>query len=83
MLRKRFIKNPNDTDTFRKYFFARIPPQIAITFTPVQLAELRKVFGNRLGKLHHIDIRLSISFFKKSFYLVFLLGKESRLKQRL
>ncbi len=70
-------KNHAKTDSFLQLFFARISPQTAATFTNAQLAELKRVFGYRVTP-HAIDIRLSIPFFKRGFYLVFLLGKEKR-----
>ncbi len=71
-------KNSAKTDSFIQLFFARIPPQTAATFTNAQLAELKRVFGYPSLRPHAIDIRLSIPFFKRGFYLVFLLGKEKR-----
>ncbi|MBD2726614.1 hypothetical protein H6G96_09800 [Nostoc sp. FACHB-892] len=82
MFKKHLTKNYSTNDPFIQHFFASISPQIAASFTHAQLAELKNVFGNRVGKRHTVNIRLSIPFFKKSFYLVFLLGKEKRLKKR-
>ena len=71
-------KNYAKTDSFIQLFFARIPSQTAATFTNAQLTELKRVFGTRSLRPHAIDIRLSIPFFKRGFYLVFLLGKQKR-----
>ncbi|WP_341526893.1 hypothetical protein WKK05_30865 [Nostoc sp. UHCC 0302] len=83
MPKNRLTKNYFKIDPFIQHFFARIPPQTAATFTHTQLAELKKVFGNRAVNRHAVDVRLSIPFIKKRFYIVFLLGKEKRLKRRL
>lgn len=70
-------------DTFVQQFFVRISPQVAVTFTDAQLTELKKVFKDRLSKRHAVNIRLSIPFPKKPFFIVLLLGKEDMSKQRL
>ncbi|MEH1846620.1 MAG: hypothetical protein V7L25_16900 [Nostoc sp.] len=81
MPRNRLTKYSSKNDTFLQQFSVRIPPQVVATFTDAQLTELQKVFRERVNKRHAVDIRLSIPFIKKRFYLVFLLGKEKRLKQ--
>ncbi|MEH2420382.1 MAG: hypothetical protein V7K48_05370 [Nostoc sp.] len=81
MPRNRLTKYSSKNDTFLQQFFICIPPQVAATFTDAQLTELQKVFKERVSKRHAVDIRLSIPFIKKRFYLVFLLGKEKKLKQ--
>ncbi|MBD2169261.1 hypothetical protein H6G04_33400 [Calothrix membranacea FACHB-236] len=82
MPKNRLTKPNSQPDPFVQKFFARIPPQTAATFTHAQLAELKRVFENRVSRNHAVDMRLSIPFFKKRFYLVLLLGREKRLKQR-
>ncbi|WP_335215009.1 hypothetical protein [Nostoc sp.] len=77
----RLTKYSSKNDTFLQHFFASIPPQVVATFTDDQLTELQKVFRERVSKRHAVDIRLSIPFNKKRFYIVFLLGKEKRSKQ--
>ncbi|MEH1912738.1 hypothetical protein [Nostoc sp.] len=77
----RVTKYSSKNHTFLQQFFASIPPQVVATFTDAQLTELQKVFGERVSKRHAVDIRLSIPFSKKRFYIVFLLGKEKRSKQ--
>lgn len=81
MPRNRLTKKSSKNDTFLQQFFVRISPQVAATFSDAQLTELQKVFSERVNKRHAVDIRLSIPFTKKRFYLVFLLGKEKKLKQ--
>jgi mRNA-degrading endonuclease RelE of RelBE toxin-antitoxin system len=70
-------------DPLVKKILARIPTQTAATFTDVQLAELKRVFKERVNKKSAVDMRLSIPFFKRRFYLVLLMGKENRSLQRL
>ncbi|MBN3892389.1 MAG: hypothetical protein HWQ43_25680 [Nostoc sp. JL31] len=75
-------KNSSKKDPFEQQLFTRIPPEIVATFTNAQLTELKKVFNDRIYKRHFVDIRVSIPFFVKRFYVVFLLGKEKRFKKR-
>jgi hypothetical protein len=80
MLQKRPTKNSSNTDPFVQQFFARIPPKTAATFTDTQLAALKQVFKERMSKNHAVDIKLSIPFLKRGFYVVLLLGKDKRLR---
>ncbi|MBK1987662.1 hypothetical protein A0J48_008960 [Sphaerospermopsis aphanizomenoides BCCUSP55] len=70
-------------DPVVKRILARVPADIAATFTDSQLAELKKVFIDRANKSSSVDMRLSIPFFNRRFYLVLLMGKEKRSLQRL
>ncbi len=81
MPKKRLTKYSSKNETFLQHFYACIPPEVAATFTDAQLTELQKVFQERVSKRHAVNIRLSIPFIKKHFYLVFLLGKEKRSQQ--
>ncbi|WGV25705.1 hypothetical protein [Halotia branconii] len=78
MSQKSLNNNDLRNDPFIKQFFARIPSQTAATFTDIQLAELKSVFRDRFGKRHPIDIRVSIPFLKRRFYIVLIIGKEKR-----
>ncbi|MBW4630457.1 MAG: hypothetical protein KME30_00720 [Iphinoe sp. HA4291-MV1] len=83
MPQNRFTQDFSKTDPFVQQFFARISPKTATTFTDTQLAALKQVFQNRTAKDHVVDIKLSIPFPKQGFYVVLLLGKEKRSKERL
>ncbi|WP_017316393.1 hypothetical protein [Mastigocladopsis repens] len=82
MPQNRLTKDSSNKDPFVQQFFARIPSKTAGTFTDVQLAALKQVFQGRLSKRHVVDIKLSIPFPKQGLYVVFLLGKEKRSKER-
>ena len=82
MSKNRFSQNSPNNDHFVQQFFARIPPQTAATFNNAQLVALKEVFGERIAKRHSVDIRLSIPFFQRGFYLVLLLGKNKRNTER-
>ncbi len=75
-------QNSLKTDPAIRKFLARIHPQVAATFTNSQLAELKRVFNKRLATPPRVDIRLSIPFFKRRFYLVLIIGKDKPDKQR-
>lgn len=70
-------------DDFMEWFSRNIPPQTAATFNKAQLTALKQVFGERVSKRHAVDLRMSIPFFSRGFYLVLLLGKENRSNERL
>lgn len=77
-----YSNKSSSTDKFVQEFFTCISPKTASTFTDTQLIALKQAFGDRLNKRHAVDIRLSIPFFKRGFYIVLLLGKEKRVKKR-
>lgn len=83
MSRNHITKGYSQDDSFIQQFFARIPAKTAATLTDTQLVALKQALSNRVGKGQAVDIRVSIPIFKWRFYLVFLLGREKRSKERL
>jgi hypothetical protein len=71
-------KNP----LFEKIFH-RLPPDISQTFTPAQQEALQQAIVQIKADRHPIDIRLSVPFLGKGFYLVILAGTERRSLKRL
>lgn len=71
---KKYVKD----DPAIQEFLGRIPRQIAATFTNTQLAEIKRVFFHRVNNSHPVDIRLSLPFFGKRFYVVLFMGKDKR-----
>lgn len=65
-------------DPFVARFFHRIPPSIARTFTPQQLAAVKLAFGTRQWGDHPIDLRRSIGIGRWRFYIVLLMGRARR-----
>lgn len=63
--------------------FARLSPEIAATFTSEQVEGLRRAIDKLSWKRHAIDLRLSVPFPVRSFYLVILAGPERRSRKRL
>jgi hypothetical protein len=60
-------------------FLNRIPVEVRDTFTDQQIAAVNDAFK---AGAHSVDIRLSIPFIGGRRYLVLLMGKEKRSKER-
>lgn len=65
-------------DPFVDQFFARIPADVAATFTAPQLDAVKRAFGARSRCAHAIDIRISVPLVFRSVYVVLLAGSERR-----
>lgn len=70
--------SPRAPDPFLEQMFARMSPGAKFTFTPGQIDEIKKAFAARSMTSHALDYRYSISFLGKSYYFVFLAGRERR-----
>lgn len=71
-----------DKDPFLKEFYARIPKDLANSFSEGQLMGLRMAYGARSRGAHAVDIRPSFNFFGRRFYMVMLIGAERRSPNR-
>ena len=65
-------------ETFLNHYFKRLNPDVAATFTEEQRDAISIMFGAREIADHTIEIRRSIPFGRRRFYLVFLMGPERR-----
>lgn len=65
-------------DGFHARFLARVPPDLAASFTPEQVAAVRFAFGMRYEMAHAVDARRTFSLPWGRFYFVLLLGRDSR-----
>jgi len=65
-------------DQFTARFVARVPPDVAATFTATQLAAIRRAFGMRYEAGHALDIRRHLRLPWGRYYLVLLLGRDHR-----
>jgi len=65
-------------DPFLQQMFARMSPGAKFTFTPAQIDEIKKAFSARSFTSHFLDVRHSLHLFGKSYYIVFLAGRERR-----
>ncbi|HEY5597343.1 MAG TPA: hypothetical protein VIK47_00940 [Kiloniellales bacterium] len=65
-------------ESFLDHYFKRLNPEVAATFTEEQRDAIAVMFGAREIANHSIEIRRSIPFGRRRFYLVLLMGPERR-----
>ncbi|MGH6948129.1 MAG: hypothetical protein ACREDZ_12440 [Kiloniellales bacterium] len=70
-------------DSFLDHYFKRIDPDVAASFSPEQRTALKRMFGSRGAARHLFELRRSVPFGRKRFYLVVLFGNERRSLMRL
>ena len=68
-------------DRFERAFNARIPREVASSFTPEQLAAIKTAFGGERWDGHPVDLRGTIPLLR--WYFVFVGGHDKRSKGRL
>lgn len=69
-------------DPFLERFFARIPREVAASFTDDQLLAVKRAFAAHGEAGHSIDLRLSFPLLLGRWYLVLILGPERRSRAR-
>lgn len=69
-------------DPFLDTMFARMSPGAEALFSSSQIDEIRRAFGARTAGAHMIEWRFSLRLGRKSYYTVFLVGRERRSKPR-
>ena len=69
--------------SFCRRLLANVPQEVAASFTAAQLAAIESALEDRSRRRLPLDIRLSIPFFRRDFFLVFLGGREKRSPERL
>lgn len=74
--------SPPAEDPFQKLFFSRIPTEIAQSFSAEQLEAVKLAFGARSPGAHVLDLRFSVPFGERSWYVVLLAGQMRRLSPR-
>ena len=67
---------PTPAQRFIARFLARVPPDVAASFTPTQLAAINRAFGMRYEAGHALDIRRHLRLPWGRFYLVLLAGRD-------
>lgn len=72
-----------EEDPFFRHYFARVDRAVAASFSDAQRAAIKRMFGARGAGRHWVDLRLSVPFPGRRFYLVLLLGPERRAADRL
>ena len=71
------------SDTVLDHYFKRLDPQVVASFTTEQRDAIKTLLGLRRMAKHSVEIRRSVPFGRRRFYLVFLLGREKRSLVRL
>jgi hypothetical protein len=67
---------------FVRRFLAALPPELAASYTPAQLAGVQRCFGMRHGAAHALDLRRSLWTPFGRVYVVLLAGPERRAAKR-
>lgn len=68
---------------FMDQFLDRVPSHVADSFTPEQRAALYGALKPKSWSPHPVNIRLTIPFFGRSYFLTIVAGHEKRSKERL
>jgi len=66
------------SDPFIRRFLAGMPRDVADSFSPDQLAAVRRAFGMRYAQRHAVDLRRSVRLPGGKVYVVLLAGRERR-----
>jgi hypothetical protein len=74
---------PKSLDPFVARFLARVPAEVAETFTEAQLKAVKSAFDRGGAPAHLSDIRISIPLITRRLYFVLLAGRERRSTERL
>ena len=64
-------------------YFRRLDPSVAASFTEEQRQAIKTLLGARRVADHMVEIRRSVPFGRRRFYIVFLFGPERRTLARL
>jgi hypothetical protein len=71
-------ESPTPIEGFITRFLARVPPDVAASFSPAQLAAVQRAFGMRYIMDHAVDVRRTLHLPWGHYYVVLLGGKDSR-----
>jgi hypothetical protein len=74
---------PGGGDPFLEHYFKRIDPHLAASFTDEQCDAIKTMFGGRGVARHSLEVRRSLPIGRGRYYLVLLMGRESRTFDRL
>lgn len=74
--------NPKTSDQFIQRFLMNVPPEVASTFTDAQLAAIKRALDSSWSR-HPVEIRRSIPFFGRRYFIVVLGGVERRSDERI
>lgn len=76
-------KHQTQPDPFLSQFLAYVPLEMRDSFTDEQLEAIKIAFETPLKSSHLVDLRFSVPIPFLRFYVVFLVGKETRSRSRL
>jgi hypothetical protein len=71
-------ESPTPLDGFISRFLARVPPDVAASFSPTQLTAVQRAFGMRYVMDHAVDMRRTLHLPWGRYYVVLLGGKDQR-----
>src|SRR5437763_11016284 len=71
-----FSSCSGSAEAFIRRFLARVPPDVAGTFSPAQLAAVQRAFGMRYAVDHAVDLRRSLRLPWGRYYFVLLFGRD-------
>ena len=72
------MQGSSPAQRFISRFLARVPADVAHSFTPAQLLAIRRAFAMRYESDHTLDIRRHIHLPWGRYYLVLLFGRDRR-----
>ncbi len=73
----------NSGPSFRRWLLDSVPSDVAQSFTETQLAAIEHAIEDRSHGRLPVDIRFSVPFIWRRFFVVFLAGPERRSPERL
>ncbi len=73
-----YCRAASPANAFIARFLARVPREVAASFTPAQLQAVQRAFGMRYVMEHAIDLRHTLRLPWGRFYLVLLAGRDRR-----
>ncbi|MFQ5775110.1 MAG: hypothetical protein ACE5GS_11375 [Kiloniellaceae bacterium] len=71
------------SDVVLEHYLKRVDPEVAAGFTEDQREAIKIMLGTRGVANHKVEIRRSVPFGRRRFYLVVLMGREHRALARL
>jgi len=74
---------PDRPGTIRDGLLGPMDPEVARSFTDAQLRELERVLIAPTSGCRPIDIRITVPFFRRRYFVTFLAGPELRSAERL
>ncbi len=77
------MANSSKSNPVLERLLKRMPSDVVASFTPSQFEALRAACHSETARKHAVDLRFTLPFPRRSFYLVMLAGRERRSAKRL